>query len=350
MKTSARALLAVGALLVFLIGLGLVLVFAPRNADTSAFSAAKPGRGDAAHDGAPASVGGDGDTREARTAAVSEQPGDAPPLDDLFALLAWLEKAGRGPLPEVVGDSAKFEAYFASQNREHWVDAAPYLKRLHDPLAPGVVLQIEPGVWKIEAFEPQSGPFPPDVTVAGSGTNRTLLLLGGIRPVGSLARFTLRDCTVFTDSQALFEMPGGLASITFERARLIGFDSGVGNAVLIRARGLGIVMRDCEIAGGYGRAPGQGTLFDVPSAALLARCERCKFSGLRLGAESWNTGASAALVECTALALLDDPQASLATHAGIAATATTFVRLADGARPPALDIDGLFADWRALTR
>jgi hypothetical protein len=224
------------------------------------------------------------------------------------------------------------------------------LKRMRDQLTAGVVLQIEPGVWKIEALEPRSGPFPADVTLAGSGADRTLLLLGGIRPAGALARFTLRDCTVFTDSQALFDMPAGFASITFERARLIGFDSGVGNSALIRARGLGIAMRDCEFAGGYGRAPGVGTLFDVPSAALLARCERCKFSALRLGVESWNPGASAAFVECAAPDLLDDAQAALATHAGVLARSSEFARLADGVRPAPLEVDGLFKDWRALTR
>src|SRR5882672_5273279 len=117
MKTSARALLAVGALLVFLIGLAIVLVFAPRDANQVSGTAASPNEKDAPRDAAN-STPDVAVTQDTRTSTESEQVRDVPPLDDLFALLAWLEKPGRGPLPAVVDDPGKFERYFASQNRE----------------------------------------------------------------------------------------------------------------------------------------------------------------------------------------------------------------------------------------
>lgn len=288
----------------------------------------------------------------ARTAAGdgSQSPTETPPLGDLFALLTWLEQPSRGPLNEVVADAAGFEALFASRHRERWVEGRAHLASAGDLWTAGTTLSVDPGVWKLEDVLPPDGTLPPDLTLAGGGTTRTLILVGGVRPRGRVERFTLRDCTVFTDNQPLFDCRGELAALTFERARLIGFDSGLDPSPLVRARGLGVQMRDCELLGGYGRAPGSGSLFDVPSAALLARFERVRFDALRLGLERLHERVSLAFVDGVTNLLIEDPAPELATHAGVTFSGTPIVLLPQGQRPPALALDGLFAKWRELSK
>lgn len=280
----------------------------------------------------------------------SQSPTETPPLGDLFALLAWLEQPGRGPLGEVVADAAGFEALFASSNRERWVEGRAHVAKSGELWTAGTTFALDAGVWRLENVLPADGALPPDLTLAGGGVSRTLIFLGGLRPRGRVERFTLRDCTVFTDNQPLFDCRGELAALTFERVRLIGFDAGLDPSPLVRARGLGVQMRDCDLLGGYGRAPGSGSLFDVPSAALLARFERCRFDAVRLGLERLDAGVSLALVECPTNALIEDPTPQLATHLGVTLAGTSLVLLPPRTRPPPLVLDDLFAKWRELSK
>jgi hypothetical protein len=271
---------------------------------------------------------------------------EAPPEGDLFALLAWLELPGHGPVTELVADAARFDALFASRHPERWIEAGPYVKKLREPLVDGAEIAVEPGLWKLEGLDPVGMSWPEDVTLAGSGSATTLFVLGGLRPAGNVVRFKLRDCTLFTDNRPFLELADAYAGLTFERVRFVGWDSGVGFAPLVRAKGLGVRMVDCELTGAYGRAPGSGCLFEVPSAALVARLERCRLSFLRVGVERWDARASVVLTQCSGTDIVDVQQ----QHAGLLLAGTVLQPWSSDAAPRRLELDALFPQWQQKIR
>jgi hypothetical protein len=277
--------------------------------------------------------------------ATASTTSELQPEDDLLALLAWLEP-GRGPLGELVDDGARFSSLFASRHPERWIDAAPYRRKLRDAWIEGATLALEPGVWRLAGLDPPGVPLPEDATLAGAGISTTLIALASLRPAGDVARFTLRDCTVLLEDHPLLDLPHGFASVTFERVRFVGWDGGIGAAPLIRARGLAVRMVECELLGGYGGSPGSGSLFEVPSAALLARLERCRLAGVRTGIERWHAGASAAFVDCAARDVPDRPPGDGEDRPGVLLRRSVFRPLPDGARAPYLALDDLFPRWR----
>jgi hypothetical protein len=268
-----------------------------------------------------------------------------PPEGDVLELLEWLAaRPGRGPLVGRVRDARGFEALLARENPERPVDARPHLGSIGAQLAEGVVLHFEPGAYRLTNVMPQ-GPFPRDVTFAGSGMDQTLLLLGGLRPRTSVRRLAIRDCTVYTENQPLFELRDAFASATFERVRFVGFDSGAVPSPLVRAGGLALLARQCFFEGGIGRAPGSGTLFAVPTAALLARFEGCRASFVDLGLAELDAGASAVFAHCTLQNLTADPAPELERHPGVVIEGGTLsVRSAE--RPfPVPTLEELFPRW-----
>jgi len=291
-------------------------------------------------------------TQESGSVPVAEtvdaRPADIelPPEGDLFELLAWLEPGGRGPVAELVDDGERFGRLFSARHPERWIEAGPYRKKLREPWIDGATLALEPGTWQLDGLDPPGVPLPEDATLAGAGMSTTLVVLGTLRPAGNVARFTLRDCTVFTDNRPLLDLEEGYAGLTFERVRFVGWDSGVGSAPLIRARGLALRMVGCEVLGGYGRDPGSGTLFQVPSAALLARLERCRFVATRTGIDSWHARASVSFVECAASDTTDRPAELVGDRAGVHLHGSVFRPLIEGARAPHLELDELFPRWR----
>jgi hypothetical protein len=343
MSASSRVVL--GLVVALLAASAAIWAFLPRGADQpDAAPPVEPAR--------PSGAGVSGErepppgetVREPERAEEVVAP-ELPPSGDLFALLAWLEPKGRGPLPEVVGDGQRFDALFDRAHREIWIEGGPYLKKAREPLRDGATLAIEPGAWRIEGLDPVGTELPADVTLSGSGSNATLVVLGALQPRGNVVRLTVRDCTLFPENRPFLDLPQGYAAITFQRVRLVGWDSGVGFAPLVRAKGLGVRMIDCELAGGYGRAPGSGCLFEVPSAALLARLERCKLSFARTAADRWNAGASVALADCVGLDMVDDLEAQVATRPGIVLQGTSLVLRDPQASPPRLELESLFPGW-----
>jgi len=270
---------------------------------------------------------------------------EVPPEGDVLALLEWLAaRPGRGPLLDRLRDARGFEALLARESAERAVEAHPHLGSIAAQLADGVVLRFEPGVYRLTNVAPE-GRFPRDVTFAGAGTDQTLLLLGGLKPGSNVRRLAIRDCTVYTENRPLLELRDAFASATFERVRFVGFDSGAAPSPLVRARGLALFARGCLFEGGIGRAPGSGTLVDVPSAALLARFEACRASFVDLGLAQLDPGASAVFARCQLANLTADPAPELERHPGVVIEdGTLSVRSPE--RPfPVPTLEELFPRW-----
>jgi hypothetical protein len=298
---------------------------------------------------APESIGAD----LARARTKSEQALADSKSGGLFALLDALGKGGVAPPVDAVRNRGRFDSFFPRQTAEGFVDGPSHKKHPGKVVENGSTLNFPAGVFLIEDLMSDRHPFPDDVTVAGAGMDATLLVLNGdMYTSDGLNRFTIRDCTVFTDSHSLFDMREKPASATLLRSRFIGFDSGAGGSSLIDAveRGIALRVEDCRIEGGYGRHQ-DGQLLDVRTDALLARFERCRFSELSMRMEFWHPGATVVFLGCTFEDLLDGTDLTRhgATNPGVLFDGCSFAYLLgpDRANLPKKDLNTLFPDWRA---
>jgi hypothetical protein len=188
-----------------------------------------------------------------------------------------------------------------------------------------------------------------------------------------LQRFSIRDCTVFTDNHDLFDQRVAAATVLLERVRVVGFDMGAGSSCALGFSGSGLVLlvRDCRFEGGYGRHPEYGQLMDIRSPALIVRMERCRLDRLTLGADGLSSGSTLAFSQCTLTDLLDPQmrfaaaeqrlgyEETLRSSPGLVFQGTTISffdnaawNLAPTSREvPARDLNELFPGWKqALQR
>ncbi|HUR26829.1 MAG TPA: hypothetical protein VM509_01475, partial [Planctomycetota bacterium] len=171
-----------------------------------------------------------------------------------FALLEGMAKGGT-PVTALVSDAEQFEALFARGTPEITVRAESLGPDLTKHLESGKTYEYGVGVHELE-IDLRGKDLPSDVTIAGAGMNRTLLVLkDDIFAASSLRRFSIRDCTVFTNNNYLFDQRGGPATILLERITVLGFDMGAGGSCALGfagSTGLVLLARDCRFLGGYG--------------------------------------------------------------------------------------------------
>lgn len=106
------------------------------------------------------------------------------------------------------------------------------------------------------------------VKLRGQGKDATLLRQPSF---GSMSHVVVEDATLNAQSFT----PAHSPAIRMDRVRLIGWDSGAGGSTAIDHRRAAVIhLRDCEILGGFGGAPGLGTCTSLSSGATLL-LERC---------------------------------------------------------------------------
>ncbi|QDU82972.1 hypothetical protein Pla163_00670 [Planctomycetes bacterium Pla163] len=274
-----------------------------------------------------------------------------------FALLATLLEGDGAPLPELVGDAAAFEELFVREHPEAPMDASG-----HEPGADvpdGSTLNFPAGCFRFKLPADQRGQAPADLSIAGAGMDATLLVLSDdLGSRGDLQRLELRDCTVFTNGHYLFDHRQGAATVVLERVRVIGFDSGAGSSCCFSLDdGVALLVRDSIIAGGYGRSPASGKLFDQRNDALLARFENSSIERMNLKVSGIRSDATVVFASCDLLDIItSQPLApQIEAHAGVQLIACRLEEISlESLHAPesnlqeglVRDLNDLFPDWQ----
>lgn len=123
--------------------------------------------------------------------------------------------------------------------------------------------------------------FPKGVAFVGSGKDKTTLKItdAGFTRF-DVDRLSFRDMTIDCDNDGLFDKRQGSLTLQLSGVRLVRFDAGHGGCDLFSINdGLIVHAADCEFAGGHGRSPGHGSIFDSVDV-FLGYFERCSFSGI----------------------------------------------------------------------
>lgn len=274
-----------------------------------------------------------------------------------FALLATLMEGDGAPLPELVGDAAAFDELFAREHPEAPVDAGEW--ELGADVPDGTTLNFGAGCFRFTLPVDSRRQAPSDLTIAGAGMDATLLVLtSDLGSRGALQRLELRDCTVFTDNNYFFDHRQGAATVVLERVRVIGFDMAAGGSCCFSLDdGVALTVRDSIIAGGYGRAPGSGTLFDQRNDALLARFENCSIEGIEVNVSRIKSNATVIFENCDLLDITSNQplEPQVQAHAGVQFIACRLEELsAQSLYAPestvkadlTRDLNDLFPDWR----
>lgn len=146
-------------------------------------------------------------------------------------------------------------------------------------LTAGVTLRFGPGVHVLDERKlrgPDGRSLPADVSVIGAGMDSTLLRIGDVSINSDVERLALRDMTIDTGNDGLFDLRGVKLLLDMERVRVVRFDAGHGGSYVFDANGGSIVRaRSCQFIGGYGKSPGRGWLYR--NGPILARFENCHF-------------------------------------------------------------------------
>jgi hypothetical protein len=290
-----------------------------------------------------------------------------------FALLDKLSKEPT-PMLEMAADPAAMQALLARSSPETTVRAEGLGKHLADKLESGKTYSYPAGVFPIEINFNGVQQVPQDVTISGAGMDATLLVLEqDIYAAKPLQRFSIRDCTVFTNNNYLFDQRVAPATVLLERVRVIGFDMGAGGSCALSFTGDGLVLlaRDCRFEGGYGRGPQYGYLMRIQTPAMVVRMERCRVDRVTLGADGLGSGSTLAFSQCALTDLLDSQmrfaapeqrlgyEETLRSTPGLVFQGTTisfFDNAAWNLAPsswevPARDLNELFPGWKqALER
>jgi hypothetical protein len=250
---------------------------------------------------------------------------------------------------ELVEDPAEFGALFAPEVSGPQLAGDVAGRKLGADLPDGTTLVYPPGVYRVEmralSFVER---FPVDLTLAGAGRDATLLIVGNIGSRGTIERFTIRDCTVFTADDYLFDQRGGDALIQLFRTRVVGFDMGAGSSCMFSGENLALYAQDSEFLGGYGRSPGSGNLFRHDSSGRLMRFDRCRLERIEVDPSRVRGGMTLVFAGCVLEDLLDSRTSFEGAGGGVSFPGTT-ISFWDETHPgedlPELDLDELFPGW-----
>lgn len=269
-----------------------------------------------------------------------------------FELFTRLE-LGAGPMLDLVTDAEAFTALFEPETPARATDATQLDWRAGGPVPDGSTLRFPPGVFQIGDLGRHWDEFPRDVTLQGAGRDATLLV-GEVSARSAVRNLSLRDMTFHNPGGGLAELRRGGAVISIENLRLTGWDTGAGGSSAINTRALAFLAKDCEIAGGYGRNPGFGQLFDVRTDALLARFEGCTLDRMSLSVSRVRPGATVVFAGCALTDVFQDP-ARQRVPPGVQFIDCTLT-VAEGSQSDwrtemKRDLNDLFPDWeRRMTR
>lgn len=264
-----------------------------------------------------------------------------------FTLLEKLDAGGVGPLPDVVRDTTRFQGLFQRGPNGPSIPGLGLGDHPDKKLSDGSSIVFPAGVFLLAGLMRDQDPFPSDVTIAGAGMNATLLVLGNaLLTRGALRNFAVRDCTMHMDGNYLFDLRVSSASMTFDRVRMTGFDTGGGCCCLMGTKGNLFWARDCRFEVGYGRAPWCAGLLDVRTDALLARFERCTLSRVSLNLHWIRDGATVAFIGCNLEELLDAPFPTDARRGILFDGCSISYYAGDRNEVPTKDLNEIFPQWR----
>ena len=194
--------------------------------------------------------------RDARLAQVESEL--AAPL-----FLALMREGGE--VPEFEMDDPFVDGLVTNRTRTGSQDGASFAEG-DELVAEGLVLSFGSGIHALDEKRlrgPRGEPFPTDITLEGTGMDSTLLRLNDVSIRGDVERLTLRDMTIDCMNDGLFDLRSGTLSVDVVRVRFVRFDAAHGGCDLFSANyGMVLDMRDSEVIGGFGRAPGRGELLD----------------------------------------------------------------------------------------
>lgn len=136
---------------------------------------------------------------------------------------------------------------------------------------------LGPGIHRWDAAKWQAK-FPEDLEFAGAGMDETLLRLSEIQSRG-VRNLTFRDLTIDCDDNFLTDVRSrDEVTIHLVRCRVVGFDIGRDESVMIAAEWAAVWAEQCRFEAGYGRSPGSGVLFRV-RMGLFVRMQDCVIRG-----------------------------------------------------------------------
>ena len=117
--------------------------------------------------------------------------------------------------------------------------------------------------------------MPRDLTIEGAGIDRTLITLSDFSARDLVYNLHLRDCTIDCGNDGAFDLGREKASVFAENVRFVRFDAGHGGCYIFAfSRGGAVYCKDCRFDGGYGRAPGKGS---ITRHVQVGRFESCLF-------------------------------------------------------------------------
>ncbi len=274
---------------------------------------------------------------------------DALASNDILTILRALDRGSLGPQLELIRDADRFRSFFRCSGGGTVDGLAAFHANEDLHVDSQTTLDFAVGVHSAySGWLSHMKPLPNCITVAGAGMDRTLLVMGDLSTNGVVDRFSIRDCTVYTNDRYLFDLRREPAVLTFDHVRFCGFDMGAGSSCLLGTRATAVLATDCRFEGGYGHNPGSGTLFDVRTDALLARFERCSFSHMAWQSGWIRPGATLIFAHCTFEDVFGSKRSIQSDRPGIVFDGCTVIPAdpPDG-RPAALDLNELFPDWRA---
>lgn len=134
----------------------------------------------------------------------------------------------------------------------------------------------------MRTLENRGKKFPGGVTFVGGGKDKTTLKLTDARFTrDDVDHLGFRDVTIDCDNDGLFDKRQGSLVLRLSNVRLVRFDAGHGGCTLFSINeGLIVHAIDTEFIGGFGRSPGNGSIFES-SDIFLGHFERCSFTGIK---------------------------------------------------------------------
>lgn len=123
--------------------------------------------------------------------------------------------------------------------------------------------------------------FPKGIAFVGAGKEKTTLKVTDASFTRSdVDRLSFRDMTIDCDNDGLFDKRQGSLTLRLSNVRLVRFDAGHGGCRLFSINeGLIVHATETEFVAGFGRSPGNGSIF-VSTDIFLGYFERCQFSGI----------------------------------------------------------------------
>ncbi len=281
----------------------------------------------------------------AKKQSMTDKFGLALEQGDGHSLVTLMNEEGYGPLPKIAGDAEVFAGLFKRTTPVQVVAGNSLSRSTAEPVLSGSTLTFPVGVFGLADF-PRSWStgmnHGKDITIQGQGMDHTLIVLDSdLSARVAIHNLTIRNCTLFTNNNYLFDLRREPASISLQHMRLCGFDKGAGGSCAFGTRELLLRASDSIITGGYGRHPG-GQILRASGNGLLARFDRCTLSRTSLG---HITERSTVHFESCTFEDFTDISSLAQQNPGVTNNNGTVLALPKGIERQ-LDMNDLFPNWK----